>query len=93
MTQAAYGEQASWTGSSPGVSNVLRYRIAEMRVPRRLIQLNYKDTFDTPGELSAQLACSPYAACVTSLTTSPALISSLWTYRMSYSVYHALCHL
>ena len=23
-----------------------------------------RNTFDTPGELSAQLACSPYAACV-----------------------------
>ena len=22
----------------------------------------YRNTFDTPGELSAQLACSPYAA-------------------------------
>ena len=52
-----------------------------------------KSNKDMPGELSAQLACSPYAACVTLGTTSPALISSLWTYRMSYSVYRALCHL
>ena len=24
--------------------------------------MRYRNTFDTPGELSAQLACSPYAA-------------------------------
>ena len=55
--------------------------------------MRYHNTFDMPWELSAQLACYPYAAYVALGTTSPALILSLWTYRMSYSVYRDLYHI
>ena len=48
--------QASQAESSPRVSN---FRL--MAVPAGGIDKSNKDT---PGELSAQLACSPNAACV-----------------------------
>ena len=47
--------------------------------------LRYRNTFDTPRDLSAQLACATYAVCA-----AAALISVLCTYHMSF---HLLCNL